>query len=370
MSLTGLCFLAALLHLWLLRPTARGWRRLARSRPAAARETPPLTVLTAARNEARNLHQWHEALEAQGLRAKRVILIDDRSEDETQALARSFSEKNQVFTSLSIKERSAGWSPKKYALTQGIAAAPTDYLCLTDADCRPRHGWLQGMGEAFSRGADLVLGYSPYRPSGRPMLDAMIAYETFHTAFLYLGDAAQGRPWMGVGRNIGYRRDWFQAQGGLEQHRERLSGDDDLLVAHASPETKVEILTAPETWVESEAPAGWTGWFRQKRRHVSASPAYPRRTKLRIGTLFFSQVFTVWGLALAVLVSVLSLTLPFQQFVIFVLYLTGKKLLLREAARQLETRLGWAAAGKGEILLAAYGLIVAPLGWMRVTSWK
>lgn len=370
MSLTGLCFLAALLHLWLLRTTALGWRRIARSRPAAARETPQLTVLTAARNEAANLPHWHAALKAQSLKPKRVILIDDRSEDETPALARGFTAVNSSFSFFSIKEKEEGWSPKKYALTQGIAAAPTDFLCLTDADCRPRAGWLHGMGEAFASGADLVLGYSPYRPSGRPLLDAMIAYETFHTAFLYLGDAAQGRPWMGVGRNIGYSRGWFKAQGGMERHREQLSGDDDLLVAHASPETKVEILTAPETWVESEAPAGWAAWFRQKRRHVSASAAYPRRTQLRVGALFFSQAFTVWGLVVAGFLAFSSMTLPVQQFVIFVLYLTGKKLLLREAARRLETRLGWAAAGKGEILLAAYGLIVAPLGWMRVTSWK
>jgi hypothetical protein len=229
---------------------------------------------------------------------------------------------------------------------------------------------VRAVAGAFASGADLVLGYSPYRPTGRRWLDALIGYETFHTAFLYLGDALRGRAWMGVGRNIGYRRSWFEGQGGYGRHAGRLSGDDDLLVAWAPASTRVAVLTEPASWVESEPPAGWRAWWRQKRRHVSASGAYPLALKLRLGALGLTQVL-VWLVGLLVLgQAVLQVNVPVRSILIFVCYLTGKRLLVAPACRQLGQRFTPLQLMRAEVLMAAYHVVVVPSGWLRSVHWK
>ncbi len=409
MSLTGLCVVAALLHLLLLRPTARGWRMRPPNRPPEA-PLPPLTVVTAARNEESHLPAWWAALQAQDLAPRAVVVADDRSTDGTAALLRRFQAEDPRLRVVSIPENEAPSpiaanaspdahpretgrfflfclvkkyrkniyktkknrriAPKKHALSQAIAAAPTDNLALTDADCRPQTGWLRAVAGAFAGGADLVLGYSPYRPTGRRMLDALIAYETFHAAFLYLGDALRGRAWMGVGRNLAYRRSWFEAQGGFDRHAGRLSGDDDLLVAWAPAGTRVAVLLEPLSWVWSEPPAGWRAWWRQKRRHVSASGAYPPGLKLRLGALGLTQV-VVWGLGLWALGQALvQMNLPVRSILIFVCYLKGKHTLMAPAGGLLTQGRGLIRLAGAELLLALYHAVVVPTGWLRVAHWK
>ena len=46
----------------------------------------------------------------------------------------------------------------------------------------------------------------------------------------YLGMAIRGVPYMGVGRNLGYRRSLFFEKKGFGSHINLASGDDDLFV--------------------------------------------------------------------------------------------------------------------------------------------
>ena len=43
------------------------------------------------------------------------------------------------------------------------------------------------------------------------MLNKLIRFETFHTALQYLSYALAGIPYMGVGRNLSYKKDYFFA---------------------------------------------------------------------------------------------------------------------------------------------------------------
>jgi biofilm PGA synthesis N-glycosyltransferase PgaC len=59
----------------------------------------------------------------------------------------------------------------------------------------------------------------------------------------YLGMAIRGIPYMGVGRNLAYRKDLFFRKKGFGAHNHIISGDDDLFVnANASgANTRVEF---------------------------------------------------------------------------------------------------------------------------------
>ena len=56
----------------------------------------------------------------------------------------------------------------------------------------------------------------------------------------YLGYALAGRPYIGIGRNMAYRKELFYAQKGFSAHLDLQRGDDDLFINKAAtPETHV-----------------------------------------------------------------------------------------------------------------------------------
>jgi hypothetical protein len=105
------------------------------------------------------------------------------------------------------------------------------------------------------------------------------------TAILYIGLAKLGRPYMAVGRSLGYRKAWFEAVGGFKDIAHRLSGDDDLLVnRHANPR-KTGFLTDLVTQVISLPKTTWKAWMRQKIRHGSAGSAYKPASMLILSVI-------------------------------------------------------------------------------------
>ena len=98
---------------------------------------------------------------------------------------------------------------KKLALTVGIKAAVNEWLVFIDADCVPvSNKWLTRMQENFGKDTDIVLGYGGYEQR-KGFLNAYIRYDTLYIAMQYLGRAILRKPYMGVGRNLAYRKSLF-----------------------------------------------------------------------------------------------------------------------------------------------------------------
>jgi len=77
--------------------------------------------------------------------------------------------------------------------------------------------------------SQVVLGFAPFEKSPG-FLNAWIRYEGVYTAWLYFSAALWGQPYMGVGRNLAYRKEMYVSAGGFEENQDLPGGDDDLLV--------------------------------------------------------------------------------------------------------------------------------------------
>ena len=277
--------------------------------PAAAPgpDAEPVSVVVCARNELDNLRQLLPALLRQDYPAGfEIVLIDDRSHDDTYLYAQQLAQYYPADVRLvTISSTPDGFAPKKYALTLGIKAARHARLLFTDADCRPATDqWLRlmqrGFGPATAPTADLVVGFSAYA-AAPGLLNQLVRFETLLTAAQYLGLAWRGRPYMGVGRNLAYTRACFAATKGFASHIRQLSGDDDLLVqdaVRAGQRVAVVADAAAHTW---SAPATtWAAWWHQKRRHLSAGRAYQFGDRLRVGAFVLANM--LFYLATVVLV--------------------------------------------------------------------
>jgi hypothetical protein len=226
-----------------------------------------------------------------------VVLIDDRSDDDTYLYAQQLSQYYpERFRLVTIAKTPDGFAPKKYALTLGIKAARYPRLLFTDADCIPAtNQWVRLLQRGFAPGpqgqpADLVLGFSAYTEAPG-FLNQLIRYETLLTAAQYLAFAWRGSPYMGVGRNLAYTRACFNATKGFASHIRQLSGDDDLLVQDAVRQgQRVAVVADASAHTLSVPAAQWRSWWRQKRRHLSAGRSYRLADRLRVGAFVLSNL--------------------------------------------------------------------------------
>lgn len=301
----GLLLVFAALNVLFLACLLGGWRalprRLSSVRPAAP--GPPISVIIAARNEAPRLRHHLPSILAQDWPGEwELLIVLDRCTDGSKALLEDLARTHPRLRWREITATPPGWSPKKYALDQGIAAASHDRIALTDADCELEPSWLSSMDAAMGEDIELVIGQSPY--ARRPgLLSLLIRFETYMTALLYTGLGALGLPYMAVGRNLGYRRSFFQRADGFGTARGRLSGDDDLLVNRAARAGTTAIMAWAGSRSISDAPATWADWLRQKLRHMSAAPAYATRSKLILGAFHALHILFYLSLMLALCVS-------------------------------------------------------------------
>jgi hopene-associated glycosyltransferase HpnB len=119
--------------IFLLVGHGRFWQAGPTLAPATPADSPPVTILVPARDEAPTIARALTSLLAQTYAGElRVILIDDQSRDGTADAASLIADPR--LTILRGTERPPGWSGKLWALNQGIEAATTDLLLLTDAD--------------------------------------------------------------------------------------------------------------------------------------------------------------------------------------------------------------------------------------------
>lgn len=270
-------------------------------------EQPPgeaLSVIICAKNEERSLprnlptvlqQRYHHHQEP----AYEVIVVNDNSEDDSKYYLRSIEPGYAHYRHIEIKQQAQFIPGKKYPLSIGIKGAKHDIVVLTDADCKPASTyWLSLMGQGFRNGREIVLGYGPYykKPG---FLNKVIRYETFFSALQYFSFALAGIPYMGVGRNLAYKKELFFRHKGFTAHQHLSSGDDDLFVNRAATGSNVGVVMDKHAFAYSEPKTNWQQWFRQKTRHMSTGKHYRFGHKVLLGLFSLSHFLFYPSLALS-----------------------------------------------------------------------
>ena len=260
----------------------------------------PLSVIICARNEAENLRQYLPLILEQDYPDFEVIVVNDRSWDSTKDVLEAFSLQYKHLKIVTVSDGEKFIAGKKFAVTMGIKAAVNEWLVFTDADCVPASSsWLRGMQQSGNEETEIILGYSPYLRK-RGLLNSLIRFETFFTAVNYLSFALKGMPYMGVGRNMAYKKSLFFKHKGFAAHMHIPSGDDDLFVnAHAS-RRNTEIRINKDTHMWSVPNTTFSGYLKQKKRHFGAGKLYKPKHKFILSVQIIFQ-FLFYALFIALL---------------------------------------------------------------------
>ncbi|HEY6144593.1 MAG TPA: glycosyltransferase [Flavobacterium sp.] len=274
-----------------------------------------ISVIVCAKNEEENVARFVPILAQQDYPDFEIILIDDASSDNTLEIFEELEKQYSNIRLVKVKNNEAFWGNKKYALTLGIKASKKDYLLFTDADCYPASkNWLTTMSSQFTMQKTVVLGYGGYEKISNSFLNKIIRFETLLTAVQYFSWAKAGHPYMGIGRNLAYKKEEFFNVNGFISHIQVRSGDDDLFINQVATSKNTAICYEPESFTYSQPKTKYKDWFAQKRRHISTAKFYKSFDKIQLALFYSSQLLF---LILAIIL------LAFQYEWIIVLSLVG-----------------------------------------------
>lgn len=230
-----------------------------------------------------------------------IILVNDRSEDQTLSHMQSITQKFPgLFRIVTVHDKPPGASGKKYALKQGIEASTGAILLFTDADCTVGQQWITTMVSYFTEKIDFVIGFSEVR--------ATTLFERWQrTDFLVMMIAAAGvsnlgMPWSASGQNLAYRRKAYDAVGGLDPVMHRISGDDILMMNRMRQNgAGIAFAMQPGAYVKTEPVPDWSTFLRQRARWASNGPIM-----LRYNPWFFIYLTIIYGVCLGLIASLIA----------------------------------------------------------------
>lgn len=253
---------------------------------------PPVSVIVCAHDEEENIRALVPLLLKQDYPEFEIIVVEDRSNDGTFDYLLEATRNHSRLKMVRVKFLPDHITGKKYAVTLGVKAALHDWVLHTDADCRPAGDqWIRSMAKHMHTEKQIVLGYSPYLHEPG-YLNAFIRFETLVTAIQYMGGALLGKPYMGTGRNLAYRKSLFLDNKGFHGHLSVMGGDDDLFVnRHATP-ANTAVSLGTESLMRSFPKRTWPAFLHQKLRHLSVGKRYRFRDRLHLGVFAFSWILT------------------------------------------------------------------------------
>ncbi|MFL5740387.1 MAG: glycosyltransferase [Flavisolibacter sp.] len=327
----------------------------------------PVSVIICARDEDENLARNLPGVLVQDYpTTHEVIVVNDNSVDDTKYILAELQKTFRKLQVVALTQEAKMIAGKKFPLSIGIKEAKHEIVLLTDADCVPASDrWLFRMQDAFSNGMEVALGYGAYQKEPG-LLNKIIRFETFHTALQYFGYALAGKPYMGVGRNLAYRKNLFFQNKGFSSINHIPSGDDDLFINRVATKENTAVVLNPEAFTLSKAKQSWKEWRKQKNRHYTTGRFYKSSHKFLLGLYTFSYVL-YYPLMIASLIA-FDWRWPLIPFVIR----TGiVALVWNKAMKKLNEADLFPAFLLWDIWLLFYYIIFAPALWRKPNKmWK
>ncbi len=297
-------------------------------------EPRPVSVVICAKNEYINLKNNLPVILSQNYPDFEVVVVNDASDDETIFLLQDLEREHSRLKVVNITQDLNFFKGKKFPLSLGIKSAKNELLLLTDADCIPSNpNWLMEMAGNFDNKTEIVLGYGAYEKKNN-LLNMLIRYETLMTATQYFSYALSGMPYMGVGRNLAYRKSLFIRNKGFISHYTIPSGDDDLFINKVATGKNTAIEIHPDSYTVSPAKHIFRDWWYQKRRHLSTGKYYKTGHKIMLSSYSIS-------LALMYVLFALLLILQFNMYYvlgIFGLRLISKLIIFKNSMQRLNEK--------------------------------
>jgi cellulose synthase/poly-beta-1,6-N-acetylglucosamine synthase-like glycosyltransferase len=182
---------------------------------------PFVSVLVAARNEEKTLASCLDSLAANTYPPDKheIIVIDDRSTDQTAAIAHTYTRRFSHFKLIQIKDELNGLRAKMNALAQAIEHTAGDIILITDADCRVGRNWIADLSADFNEQTAMAGGLTLIDQTvgkGR-LFKKLQSLDLLYLQAVASGTAGMGLPVSILGNNFAFRKHIYNQIGGFRQ---------------------------------------------------------------------------------------------------------------------------------------------------------
>ncbi|WP_455673717.1 glycosyltransferase [Phocaeicola sp.] len=244
---------------------------------------PPLSVIIVAKDATDELQKNLPFILEQDYPEFEVIVIYDRSADDCDDALKLLEDKYHNLYHTFIPDSARYISHKKLGITMGIKASRHEWLVFTESNCRPQSNqWLRQMARNFTPTTEIVLGYSNYEKASG-WFNKKITFDTLLNAMRYLGMAISGRPYMGTGRNLAYRKSLYYKQKGFTSHLNLQRGEDDLFINETSNRQNTRVETSPESIMRISTPKYKRIWCEEKISYMATSHFFKGSARYLMG---------------------------------------------------------------------------------------
>jgi len=229
-------------------------------------EAPLISVIVPARNEARNIRRCVEALLAQTYPNYELIVLDDRSIDETPLILNELAQRDSRLRVLVGADLPPGWAGKPHALFQAAKAARGEWLCFVDADTFVAPEALASVfAKAQETGADLFTIMTDQEM--RTFWERVILPLVFTALSVGFSPRRVNNPKrkdaIANGQFIFIRRAVYEAVGGHEALKNSIVEDKDLAVLVKRSGYRLVVADGRQvaaTRMYTSLPEMWEGW--------------------------------------------------------------------------------------------------------------
>lgn len=191
-------------------------------------ESGTLSVVIAARDEAGSIGQTLEKLESVEYPNLEILVVNDRSRDDTGRIASGYAETLDRLKVVKVEHLPGEWLGKTHALHEGYRQSSGEWLCFIDADVALEPDCLRrAMNVVESRRLDHLCLFPSLRTHGFFESAFVMAFGFYFGAYIQPWKAKDpaSRKFCGVGAFNLIRRDVYEAIGGHERLRMEVADD-------------------------------------------------------------------------------------------------------------------------------------------------
>lgn len=326
--------------------------------PKPLKKYPKVSVLIAARNEAKNIESCLQSVLAQNYPDVEVCLGDDASEDETLVLATSLAAKDARLRVFKVDKSLGKARGKSNVLAQLAQKAEGDVLVITDADMQHPPNWLKFMLEKTGD-ADMLTGMTVIKGAGLwasfQKLDWMLALGMVKLVNDYFF------PVTAMGNNMLIKKDAYLKTGGYENLDFSITEDFQLMKEVLKNGGKcLQDISAEITCFTKPLPS-FVALLNQRKRWMTGALKLPFFMVFLLGAqaLFFPAILILFVLNLPLAVGFLTVKFVLQATIQF------------KTARQSGEKLDGPAIVLFEIYSACLSLALLIFYWVPLKiDWK
>lgn len=238
-------------------------------------ELPGISVIVTSKNNSFELERNLPYFLNQNYPKYEVIVVNSGSTDDTDLILKAAEQKYPQLYHTFIPAGADEINEKKLAITLGVKAAKYDIVLFSDSYCRPTsNNWVREFGKEFTKGKDILLGYSKVIFTNKVGLGNFIRYDNLIHHLKFLSMAIAGKPFMGIGRNMAYKKELFFNNKGLSSVLGIDGGEDDLYINRISNRKNTGVVLSKESITETDSVDSFATWRSIKSKYLYTKQFY------------------------------------------------------------------------------------------------